>query len=105
MLLQRVNWFWGAARVAVEHCCRGKAYGCCHDNSKIGIYLDSICLTLHKLCLQLPCLLDNYRDQLIQERIHGAPHVADGAGIFLLRAVEGDCQAVKLAVECSLLNL
>lgn len=91
----------GGARVAIEHRCRGQGHGC----SKSGVYLDLIYLTLCELCLQLLQLLDNNRDQSIQESIHGAPHVADCARIFVLRAVEGDRQAVKLGVKCSLLNL
>lgn len=67
---------WIGFEGAPGYCCSGTAYGCCRDNSKRGIYLDCICLTLRKLCLQLPPLLDNNRYQFIQESIHGAPHVA-----------------------------
>ena len=35
----------------------------------------------------------------------GAPHVANCTGILVLRAADGECHAVKPAIQSSLLNL
>lgn len=71
----------------------------------MAVYLDMIYLTLLEVCLQHFKLLPHNRDQLSQKCVGAASQVTDCADILVLKAVDGDCDAVEPAMQSCLLNL